>query len=205
MLLESKLVKQLRPTHNRRLRASSAYCAWHLQDRQGAALRPQLMPAHSIEPGQAEALYGFFKSERAAKKALLELAEEHGLCHALLGLQKIDPGKPCFAAQVGLCKGACIGAQSARTHNARLIAALAPHKIAAWPHPGPVGVREGPQLHVFERWRHLGTAQDEAELDELLISNQAGAGIDVDVYKILRRLLPRCQPIALGRSECARP
>lgn len=202
LLLESKLVKQLRPTHNRHLRISSAYCAWHLQEGgPGQALQASLIPAHATLPGQEGALYGFFKSQRAAKTALRELAEEHGLCQGLLGLEKLAPGKPCFAAQVGLCQGACIGAQSPRSHNARLLAALAAHRLDAWPYPGPVGVREGPQLHVFERWRHLGTALNEAELDELLDSNQAGTGIDVDVYKILRRLLPRAQALPLARAD----
>lgn len=199
LLLESRLVKQLRPTHNRRLRASSAYCAWHLQAAPGQALTLALIPAHAILADQLGALYGFFKSERAAKTALREVAEEHGLCHGVLGLEKLAPGKPCFAAQVGLCRGACIGAQSTRSHNGRLLSALAVHKLAAWPYDSAVGVREGPQLHVMDRWRHLGTVQDESELHELLGGAHAGQGIDVDVYKILRRLLPRSQPIRLGR------
>ena len=199
LLLESALVKQLRPTHNRRLRASSAYCAWQLQGATGQALHMGLIAAQAIESGQEDALYGFFKSERAAKTALRELAQEHGLCHGLLGLEKLAPGKPCFAAQVGLCQGACIGAQSARSHHARLLAALAPHKIKEWPYRGPVGVREGPELHLIDHWRHVGTARDESELNELLLSNQVSAGIDVDVYKILRRLLPRAQTLPLTR------
>ncbi|WP_197492441.1 hypothetical protein [Methylomonas methanica] len=44
-------------------------------------------------------------------------------------------------------------------------------KLAVWPYPGAIGVREGDEMHVIDRGCYLDTAKNEAEIAELL---QAG-------------------------------
>jgi DNA polymerase-3 subunit epsilon len=72
--------------------------------------------------------------------------------------------------------------------------ALASLKLKAWPFEGPVGIREpapdarGMRVHVLDRWRHVGTARDESEIDELL-RHVEPAEFDVDSYRIIGRAL----------------
>jgi DNA polymerase-3 subunit epsilon len=203
LLLESALVKQLMPMHNRRLRRNSEFCLWRLLEQPDGALRPELVRATDLSPGALDGLYGLFRSERKAHQALQDLADEHGLCHGSLGLQRSAPGHPCFARQLGRCFGACTGAEPVTTHNRRLLEALAVHQFPRWPHAGPIGVREGPELHVLDDWCHLGTARSENEVFDLL--ENARPVLDPDIYLILRKCLPRARTVALGEARSPHP
>jgi DNA polymerase-3 subunit epsilon len=86
----------------------------------------------------------------------------------LLGLEgrrRTPDGAPCFQRQLRRCAGACVGAESAAEHAARLRELLAPWLIPAWPHAGAValverradGLRE--DIHVYDRWCWLGTVR----------------------------------------------
>jgi DNA polymerase-3 subunit epsilon len=198
LLLESSLVKQLLPIHNRRLRRSSEFCLWRLIELADGSLRPEAVRSIDLGPGVPEGLYGLFRSEPAARRALHDLADEHSLCHGQLGLQRCAPGHPCFARQLGRCFGVCTGAETVAAHNRRLLDALAAHQLARWPHAGPVGVREGPELHVLDQWCHLGTARCESEVFDLLDNTRPT--LDLDIYLILRKLLPRARTVALRPS-----
>lgn len=202
LLLESALVKQLLPTHNRQLRRNRELCVWRMVEHEGSP-RPELTWARDLPRGAHEDLYGLFRSERAAIKALREMADEAGLCHALLGLERREPGKPCFAAQLGRCHGACIGRESSALHGARLAVAMSGLRLARWPHPGPIGVREGDTLHVIDAWCHLGTARSDEELHELLAHGRPV--LDMDAYQILRRLLPKAKLVQLPQPGRAGP
>ena len=171
LLLESRMVKELAPTANRRLRKSAGVFCVRLHESDGA-LQPcvEALDAEFLD-GDAEA-YGPFRSERDARRALEGKAREAGLCLKLLGLEQGSGS--CFAFQLGRCRGACVGKEPPALHDARLRLALASLRLRAWPFEGPVGIREravdgaGTLLHVVDRWQHLGTAQDEGEVAELL-------------------------------------
>ena len=81
-------------------------------------------------------------------------------------------------------------------HNLRLITVLAPYRLADWPFPGRVAVKERhaegllEEVHVFERWSHLGTAHSEDELGDLS-TVRAQIDFDPDVYSILRTYMAR--------------
>ncbi len=78
----------------------------------------------------------------------------------------------------------------------RLITVLAPYRLADWPFPGRVAVKERhpegrlDEVHVFERWSHLGTARSEDELNDLSTA-RAEIDFDPDVYSILRTYIAR--------------
>lgn len=183
LLLEAQLVKRLQPIHNRLLRQSEALCAWRV-------LKTPRPPYLGLAQGddlffdQDEELYGLFTSARAAQAALRGLADTHGLCAATLGLEKHRAGKPCFAYQVKRCQGVCTGAESHADHHARLLAALEPWRLMAWPYPGAIGIRERDHLHLVDRWAYLGTARAEHEVYSLL--DEASPRFDRDVYRILQ-------------------
>jgi DNA polymerase III subunit epsilon len=206
LLVESRLVKELRPAANRRLRKSVAVHCVRLRVSEGA-LRPVVEP-FAVDDLELDAdSYGPFRSERDAWRALEGKAREAGLCLKLMGLES-GPGS-CFALQLGRCRGACVGREPLALHDARLQLALASLRIRSWPFDGPVGIRErvadgnGTLLHVVDRWQHLGTARDESEVAELLRS-RTGHGFDPDAYRIVARCLERVAPrdlVMLGTRQ----
>jgi DNA polymerase-3 subunit epsilon len=185
LLKEAELIKKLQPTQNQRLRKNEELCSWRLAATPAGdgLLKPLLALAQDSPPDRGESLYGLFKCPRDAKRALMAIAEEHGLCEAVLELEQVTAGKPCFARQLHKCKGACVGAETAAQHNLRLLAALHALALKPWPYDGPVGVKEGEQLHVIKQWRYLGTALTEADLAEVMTT--PSPAFDADIYKLL--------------------
>jgi len=188
LLLEARLVKQLQPIHNRKLRQSKGLSAWELSDDPSTRPLLRLVGLDAQHPGTLHQLYGVYRSKRQATDALRTLCENHSLCPQALGLES---GKSaCFASQIGKCKGVCAGRESAPLHRLRLQMALAQHRLQAWPHPAPVAVREydsrteRTDIHVFDQWCHVATVHDESDLAEALQSRQRLA-FDLDTYRLL--------------------
>jgi DNA polymerase III subunit epsilon len=193
LLLESKLVKQLAPSANRRLRKNEALCVVRLRGQAGA-LRPEIAPLEAESFDADVTVFGPFRSERDAWRALEGKAREASLCLKVLGR---EPGAgSCFAHQLGRCRGACVGKEPLALHDARLQLAVASLRLKPWPFAGAIGIREPgpggapPVLHVIDRWQHLGTARD---LDEVegLVRAQSLDGFDADSYRIIGRTLER--------------
>jgi DNA polymerase-3 subunit epsilon len=189
LLREARLVKELLPLHNYRLRRKLNACFIRLPDLRSP---PEVVQSKDIDWNargpHSETLFGPFATKPHVKALLEAIAGEEGLCWRQLGWEK--RGGPCFARQVRKCRGACIGEETPEQHNLRLAGALTAHRVNDWPWPGRVAIRERhpdgtlEEAHVFERWSHLGTARSEDELAELA---QARAEIDFDpdVYRIL--------------------
>jgi DNA polymerase III subunit epsilon len=188
-LREADLIKQLQPLHNRCLRRNEELCAWRLDD----AGRPQLALAADADFGSGGPLYGPFKSAREARTALRDIADAHGLCHALLGFDKVAPGRPCFSRQLHNCRGACVGEESATAHHARLLAALGRLRMVEWPFAGPAMLREGEEAHIVDCWCYLGTARSEDEVRDLIESAQPR--FDRDTYRLLHKAVGKMKPV----------
>lgn len=193
LLCESRLVKELQPTHNRQLRRNRECCAWRLVERADGHWRPELVHARDLERGRQQSLYGLFSNSRQANEALRKLVREHALCPTTLGLESGAPGKPCFAHQIGRCRGACTGKESPRQHGLRLQQALAELRLQTWPFAGPALLPEGEVRHVIDHWCHLGSARDESELAELLADGEAA--FDRDTYRILVKHVGKMRPL----------
>jgi DNA polymerase-3 subunit epsilon len=197
LLREARLVKELLPLHNHRLRRKANACFIRLRD---LSQPPEMLLNKDIDwgehfgapPGEAGTLYGPFAAKLNVRKLLEEIAHEQGLCWRLLGWEK--RGGPCFARQVRKCRGACVGEETPQVHNLRLATALAPWKLAEWPWRGRVMIRERhpegrvDEAHVFDRWWHIGTARDEEALAALGESRVA-IEFDPDIYKIVQAFL----------------
>ena len=192
LLREARLVKELLPLHNHKLRRKANACFLRLPDLRSA---PEILRNKDIDWGEyfaaagTEVLYGPFATRQNVKQMLEGLAAEHGLCWRQLGWEK--RGGPCFARQVKKCRGACLGEETPEQHNLRLATALLPHKVAQWPFAGRAVIRERhddgrlEEAHVFDRWCHLGTARDEDALAGLL-EGRAEIEFDPDVYSIVK-------------------
>ena len=192
LLLEARLIKEQLPLHNRRLRREKTLCAWQLYAAPDANPLVKLVQLDAIAPPDWGALYGTYHSKRQATEALRALADSHGLCPQLLGLES---GKgPCFACQTGRCQGACAGRQPLALHRVRVQLALAQHRLQAWPHPGRVAIREyhaaseRTDIHVFDHWCHLATVHDLSELDAVR-QQRTALSFDLDTYRLLQKRL----------------
>jgi DNA polymerase III subunit epsilon len=145
--------------------------------------------------GTQDNLYGLYHSQREAQKALRNLAEKQQLCLCVLGLEKTGKDKPCFARQLKRCHGACVGTEKPLQHAVRLLTAMHTLKLAGWPYPGAIGIRETDELHVIDHWCYLGTAKTETEIDDML--NAGRPAFDRDIYTTLCKALKKA-----NRSCC---
>jgi DNA polymerase-3 subunit epsilon len=192
LLLEARMIRELRPLGSRK-RTSSATCVIRVRDAEPGALVSIEPVDSSLFRDQGDA-YGPFGSEAAASRALEGRAREAGLCLKLLGLESGEGS--CFARQLGRCRGACLGVEPRALHDARVRLALEPLRLKAWPFPGAVAIREpaagltGSVLHVIDRWRHVGSATSEDELQSLAAGSD-DCELDFDMYRIVSRCLQR--------------
>jgi DNA polymerase-3 subunit epsilon len=190
LLLESHWIKTLQPIHNRRLRRQNHLCSWQLEGTAETGLAPKLVWAETLDLSGENDCFGLYGSHRQAKQSLAKVAEGHGLCTKVLGLESHQTEGPCFAYQLHRCKGACVGEESPRQHSARLLLALAKIKLKTWPYPGAIGVVETSadgerrDIHLLKNWCHLGTAQSLEELRPLL-AQADNAVFDRDSYHLL--------------------
>jgi len=190
LLREAQEVKTRMPVHNRQLRRRQRLTAIRLQPNSTPLTQiVDLAPEAFVAGGD---LFGVFRSRRAAQTCLRELAAAHRLCPKLLGIETHAGRGPCFAHQLGRCKGACCGKEDPRVHLARLIDALSQYKIRAWPWPGRIAVRERSaegrreELHILDNWCYLGTVDADDQLD---VFSGRPEGFDLDSYRILLRYL----------------
>ncbi len=208
LLLESKLVKELLPIHNRALRRVQRYCSFELRTGPEGYLSLHRVEGSDLARCDWSQVYGVFRTKREAEKALTAIAKEHGLCHKHLGLEKTKGA--CFAYHLKQCRGACVGEEDMVHHNLRLQSALAKLRGIAWPFAGPVGLREHDEerdltaIHLVDNWCIHGTAYSEDELADLLQSPPEPV-FDRDSYKLLLKFLSRRESGIEVIKDLARP
>lgn len=205
LLLESQLIKQLQPLHNKKLRRTREMCALRFDPDQPGT--PHVVYARDHDFASTEGLYGLFATRKSAMEKLREIVDAERLCPAVTGLETVVRGRACFARQIARCEGACIGAESLEQHHARLKQALEEWRIVVWPYAGAMAIVEEcegwTQSHVVDHWFYLGaidTAQPELKLPQK-------RSFDVDTYKILVKLMLRgelrIEPLPVKTSVCA--
>lgn len=194
LLLEARLVKELTPIHNRQLRRTREMYSIRLAGSETLSTTPEIVLLKGLCGDKLEGLHGIFRTRRQAETALREVVLAHGLCNRTLGLEKGQGA--CFNYQLRKCRGACVGQEPLPLHEARLATAFAAMKVRSWPFRGAIGIRERSaqsdrtEIHVFNHWCHLGTADSEERLWEILASSSM-LPFDLDGYKILTRFLEK--------------
>ena len=191
LVTEARFVKEQKPLLNRRRRATAEHWTIRLGDdlaASGAIIVP-------FDPSdEAQGAYGMFRRRGDAERALAGIAREHQLCFKCLGIE--DGEGSCVGYALGRCRGACVGAESPVLHTLRARLALSGLKRRDWPFPGRIGIRERDwrgheEIHVFDRWCHLGVVSCGIDLSEC---EERPRIFDPDVYRILTGFLDR--PIA---------
>jgi DNA polymerase III subunit epsilon len=191
LLREAEWIKTQKPLYNRRGKNQA-----HSYTLRAVAMPIEVVAIDGVDPADLEQCCGVFHSDKDARKALGDIARAQRLCLKVLGLE--DGVGSCLAYQIGQCRGACVGKEPLMLHDLRVRLALSSLKLKPWPFPGRIALRErdprsgefqgapGADLHVIDHWTYLGTARSEDEL-AVLRARPAGAGFDVDVYRILVR------------------
>lgn len=187
LMLESRLIKERQPLHNRRLRRTCEYWTLGL-DQSQQAHRLVIKKHTAVTSGELANLIGVFRRRNQATNLLTALAVKYQLCRRQLGLE-LGKG-PCFGYHLEQCRGVCCGREDASGFNLRLLSALGEIKLPSWPFAGAVGIKEEsptdpePYVHWFDHWCFLDS-QPEGSLLPLPLEGN----FDFDLYHILRRYL----------------
>lgn len=189
LLLESRLIKELQPLHNKKLRRTREMCSLRLH----AEAAPEVVYARDHDFACTEDLFGLFATRRAALERLREVTDAEHLCPALCGLETLVHGRACFAHQIGRCRGACVGAETREVHANRLRQVLEQMRIRIWPYAGTVGIVEEcdgwQQTHLVDHWFYLGSIDHPIEGPPANLP--ARRAFDIDTYQILVKPLMR--------------
>lgn len=186
LLLESAKIKELQPIHNRLLRRSIKQSVLVKGENEDGYTTISVENRQLDEETELESIYGVYTSRMKAKSRLESLMKTFQLCPKLLGLESSKGA--CFRYHLGLCKGACVGKESAALYNRRVEYALERSKIEAWPFQGALSVAiSKTKALVIDQWIVKGyvTALEDGTTYLERLTN----GFDMDTYKIIRSYL----------------
>ncbi len=187
LLLESTLIKKMKPVYNRMLRESRKMTVLVKKITGTGHYSIDIKTIDEVETEQISDILGTFRSIKQAKDFLFEVSKEFKLCHKILGLEK---GKGyCFNYQLGLCNGICKDEELTIKYNIRFDEAFHKRKVKKWNFESPILIREDgekSQLHLIDKWCYLGSIKDESQGLEDLKKDYI---FDYDTYRILNRYL----------------
>ena len=191
LLRESALIKELSPSHNRRLRSTSELAVFKSKkDEKSGYMTGSLFYQKTLDIINVSNIEGLFRTIYSGKAVVLKAIEEFQLCPKLLGFEKGIRG-PCFQYQLGKCKGACANKEDIDEYNKRFAQAFEKIRLRAWPFKGAIILPEDPDAlegsaFLIDQWRILKKidyteeGQSETEFDN---------PFDYDTYRILSKHL----------------
>jgi DNA polymerase-3 subunit epsilon len=186
LLLESSMVKDLLPIHNRQLRRVKSHFVFLKDTDEQGYTTIHIADVDLSEQADLSHIYGMYTSRSKAKSALEEKRRTYQLCPKLLGLEH---GKgACFMHQLGKCRGACVRKETPEAYNDRVEIALERSKVESWPFKSAIAMSEDEQDYiVLDNWIVLGYihVEQEGEPDYRTIERR----FDLDTYRILRSYL----------------
>ncbi len=201
LLAEIHAIERFKPAHNRALRRQQQ--AWFVSfdddtGRPGFRSLDVLAP-QAFQGGLPNRLLGPFASRSAARQRLIALGREYQWCLASLGLEKAEPGAPCFARQLGRCAGACVGEQTPAQLLETVRRDLIPLWVPDWPDARLILTEHdiGRQLmswHCFDQWHWLQSGDTPSSLTHWLGQSDPAdqyrdASFNRHVYALLLKTL----------------
>ncbi|HEX9007124.1 MAG TPA: exonuclease domain-containing protein [Bacteroidota bacterium] len=191
LLLESRLIKELQPIHNRVARVKRRLVVITRDRTDDGYATASLEYRDRIDPADIGSILTVFKHKGQAREYLNGLARDFSLCHKLLGLERTNGC--CFQYHLHRCHGACIGEESPDAYNARFDEGFAERRIQAWPFRRGILILEKgeDQAHgeafLVDQWCLLSSVRyaDDGFQEVVPGSNT----FDYDSYKILLRYL----------------
>lgn len=185
LLLESQLIKELKPMYNVASKQRRRIIVARRVDNPWGYACVRLEAVDYLEVTASSPVVAIFKSKTQAQEYLAKTARTHRLCPKLLKLE--NSRMHCFSYHLGYCDGACMGEEEPAQYNTRFEQAFEARRVIAWPFKGGVLVEErGEELHelfVIDNWclvasfRHSNGNRE----DFLRTSHR----FDYDTYKLL--------------------
>jgi len=191
LLLESLLIKQLRPIYNRRSRFCKRLVVLKKAENEHGYYTVRVEKPKAINPIELPGILAIFRSLGQAKRFLWGAVKDFALCPKILGLER-GLG-PCFYSQLHHCGGACAGAEALAAYNTRFAEVFAHRKIKPWPFPGPILFQEqnandaGEEVFLIDQWCIVNCLEFDDHGQRRLFN--AEYVFDYDNYKILSRYL----------------
>lgn len=189
LLLESQLIKELRPMYNVASRRQRDLVLARRRLTPEGYATIELEQTHDIDIDLEAPIMGIFKHMKQAREYLGVISKEYKLCHKLLGLEKKN--RYCFAYHLHQCLGACAGEEEPAMYNARVEEAFADRRIKAWPYTGGIIIEERDpttnegEAFLVDNWCLMATYKfTEMGQTELF---EGIKRFDYDAYKILAR------------------
>ena len=185
LLLESKLVKELLPVYNRKLRKSrKSTLLLHSYNAQGY----KTVETYEGNPKDIDDLtkiLAVLPNKNAAKNFLLKNRETHGLCSKLLGIEHMKGA--CFLYQLRKCRGACVGLEPVKIYNLRHDIAFKFTSIKPWPFKSAVALLLGNNRRlIVQDWMPLHIMSDDG--NEVISDDR---DFSIDTYKIIESFMRR--------------
>lgn len=114
-LLESRLIKDLKPAFNRMLRRHRYLAILEFGVNENGYKIVTAKRERNVSPDDVITGMGIFRSKHQAEGVLQKLQTEYQLCPKLLGLEKGNGA--CFSYHLKQCSGACTGAIEPSEYN----------------------------------------------------------------------------------------
>ena len=184
LLLESKLVKELKPIFNRRLRRVTSY-AMLIKAMDGDYATIQVKQGNVDTETDLDVVYGMYGSRMKAKKSIEETTRVFQLCPKLMGIEKASGA--CFSYSLGKCKGACIGEESPELYNRRFELAMEHSRLKSWPFDTPISLpvnTKGEQV-IIKNWMVQGYVDETGDI----VYDTEEPNFDMDECKIIQRFI----------------
>lgn len=188
LLLESKVIKELLPIFNKKLRRTRQQSVFMKSTNEQGYSIIELTNVDVSQLQDISSIYGVFNNKSRAKASLETILRTYQLCSKLLGLENAK--EACFLYQLAKCKGACIGKESPSLYNARVEIALMRCKVEQWPYKSPILISIGNDSEraiVVDQWVVIGYLNSIA--DSAANFERNPGNFDIDTYRILRSFL----------------
>jgi DNA polymerase III subunit epsilon len=190
-LLESRLIKELRPMYNIRLKQPRRIIITRRADNDQGYATVKLEAVDYLDIKADSPILGLFKHKAQAKEFLDTIAKTHRLCPKLLRLENSQ--SYCFSYHLGQCDGACMGEEDVAAYNARVEAAFEARRITAWPFDGAVTIEEVSkdkklrEHFVIDNWCLIASSNDTNTITKTNPTPHklSPHRFDYDSYKIL--------------------
>jgi DNA polymerase-3 subunit epsilon len=193
LLTESRMIKDLQPMYNKRLRRKARVTlALRYRDKDGYS-RVMLKDADEITPDDAQNILSTFSSSGRAKLSLDATCRNFYLCPKLLNLEKAHG--ECFMSQLKKCFGACTGSEDVTRYNDRFEAAFEHTQVTEWEYGSPILITEkdstqdGSDGFVVNQWCLVQSLKDDGSGE--VSTTPEPYQFDLDMYKILKSYIPK--------------
>ena len=182
LLIESFMIKKLKPLYNVHLRKNRELCTIEIKNKDNFKIALSYTREKDINLDHLPNYYGVFKNKTHAANQINKIIEKNNLCKVTVGTEKKIKNRSCFAYQLKKCNGVCINDKLLKKHNSSFIKFLNRLKLKKWPYDGEIKIDDGHNVHIINNWVYKGITKDN-------VKSSSGFLFDFDSYMIIKKFL----------------